>query len=487
MSEFAIAAWISETTRTRSRESSDSLDSCDSTNSDTRSAKRRKGNGTLREDGKVDVTGTLPSPTSSMAGDEARTPRKRSAVESPGSGVEEEEPTPRGKVSSAATVSAPTQLPPSSWATALSLQQRDYPAAGAATPSSSSASRPSKRSRSPTKSTADLRSANIEVRDFYKHSTPLHASADALLADLKKVAAGLKVVPAIIANAAAREGGNPTHSFYEHQVNKDKYCLSDELAIDEFRQLHRILASAASCREEAQSEAAWNALVHSPLLHHAVESSQCPQVTPFIATTAGIIPALLPRNIYTGHAVGGRLVDFCITIDVDRDAVTDLLATQSEALCSLNQTLYTPLRQRPIAIVAETKTETAPETGENQLAIWTKAWLNRLRMFGNANLTDVPPLPLLRIKGHEWYLLLAWEEAPSPRTDGDDENEFAQLGARKEPKLVLLGDLHIGSTRSILTVYQLVNALRHLTRWADGPFREWYQYSVLGRNSQAPG
>ncbi|KAH7007955.1 uncharacterized protein B0I36DRAFT_80472 [Microdochium trichocladiopsis] len=98
------------------------------------------------------------------------------------------------------------------------------------------------------------------------------------------------------------------HSFHQHQVNKDKYCLSDELAIDEFRQLHRILASAASCREEAQSEAAWNALAHSPLLHHAVESSQCPQVTPFIATTARIIPALLPRNIYTGHAVGGRLV-----------------------------------------------------------------------------------------------------------------------------------------------------------------------------------
>ncbi|KAH7012253.1 uncharacterized protein B0I36DRAFT_340743 [Microdochium trichocladiopsis] len=275
--------------------------------------------------------------------------------------------------------------------------------------------------------------------------------------------------------------------FSQHQVNRNTYCLADELAMDEFRQLQRILAYAASCKRECQSEAAWNTLVHSPLLHHAVETSQCPQVTPFIATTAGIIPALLPRNIYTGNTVSGRLVDFCIAIDVNRCAVTDLLATQSEALCSLNQTMYTPLRERPIAIAAETKIDTAPETGENQLAIWTKAWLNRLRIFGNADLTHVPPLPLLRIKGHEWYLLLAWEEAPSPRTNDNEGNESAQLGAHKEPKLVLLGDLLIGSTRSVLAVYQLVNALRHLARWADGPFREWYQHSVLSRNCQAPG
>ncbi|KAI1735970.1 hypothetical protein F4680DRAFT_433700 [Xylaria scruposa] len=70
---------------------------------------------------------------------------------------------------------------------------------------------------------------------------------------------------------------------------------------------------------------------------------------------------------------------------------------------------------RPIAIAVEAKVETAASTGESQLAIWTKAWLDRMcQLRGFPTNTDPgapPPLPLLRIWGDDWFVLFAYYES----------------------------------------------------------------------------
>lgn len=294
----------------------------------------------------------------------------------------------------------------------------------------------------------------------------------ALLSDIQAATAGISVVPQAVQGEIA---SNPKKTIMDrlspHNMNIS-YHLSDAKAVEELYKLRAIIANAADCKVECQSEAAWNARVHDPLLRLAMETAAVPQIRPFIATTATIIPALLPRNTFTGDLLSSRLVDFCITLESDttqKEAIKQLLSSQPATLRSLNQTMYSPLRFRPIAITVETKTDTAIETGESQLAIWTKAWLNRMKLL-NAN--NVPPLPVLRIKGHDWHLLLAWEEH-------DQEQELEQQQQVKaEPSLVILAEMPIGDTRSILPIYRLVKVLRRLACWADGPFRDWHERTI---------
>lgn len=115
--------------------------------------------------------------------------------------------------------------------------------------------------------------------------------------------------------------------------------------------------------------------------------------------------------------------------------------------------MYQPLRFRPIAIAVETKLETAAGTGANQLAIWTKAWLNRLKSL--APTRRPPPLPLLRNVGHSWFLPLAWVEESTSALDAmDDDDE------RGESSLIIAGDIPLGDTRSIVGTYKILATIR---------------------------
>ncbi|KAI1394965.1 hypothetical protein F4819DRAFT_492948 [Hypoxylon fuscum] len=385
---------------------------------------------------------------------------------------------------------ATPQLTRPSWAGALragaatdiSLTRLELRRPTSSLPDSSHSS-PSKRSRSPAKTTTDLQFANIELRAFSEHPPPDCAHIQELLSDIQAATAGISVVPhAVQAEIASNPKKTILDRLSPHNINVS-YHLSDAKAVEELHQLRSIIADAADCKVECQSEAAWNARVHDPLLRLSMETAALPRVRPFIATTATIIPALLPRNAFTGDPLSSRLVDFCIALESDtahKETIKQLLASQPAALRSLNQTMYSPLRFRPIAIAVETKTDTATETGESQLAIWTKAWLNRMKLLGAKN---IPPLPVLRIKGHDWFLLLAWEEHEQEHEHGQEQDQEQDRDRDREqqdaePSLIILAEMPIGDTRSILPLYRLINVLRRLARWADGPFRDWHESTV---------
>lgn len=122
-------------------------------------------------------------------------------------------------------------------------------------------------------------------------------------------------------------------------------------------------------------------------------------------------------------------------------------------LQTVNQTLYSPLRTRPIAVSIEAKSQAPHTTGRSQLAIWTYAWFARVTQVApNAH---IPALPLLRIVGHDWYVLWAWKNSEDPL------------------RMTLTSDLAFGHTRSFHGVYKILAMLRRLAKWVEEVFQPW--------------
>jgi len=103
------------------------------------------------------------------------------------------------------------------------------------------------------------------------------------------------------------------------------------------------------------------------------------------------------------------MVDYAIHLcpDAELDAsIRQKLQPEPAKSQSINQTMYSYLRQRPIAISIETKTADAAEsTARVQLAIWVAAHFARLRKLSPSKM--LPTLPLLYVAGSDWFLLFA--------------------------------------------------------------------------------
>lgn len=122
-------------------------------------------------------------------------------------------------------------------------------------------------------------------------------------------------------------------------------------------------------------------------------------------------------------------------------------------LQTINQTLYSPLKKRPIAVSIETKSPASHTTGMSRLAIWTYAWFARVTEVEPG--AHIPALPLLRIVGHDWYVLWAWKHSEAPL------------------RMNLTSDLHFGHTRGFHGVYQILAMLRRLVKWVEEVFQPW--------------
>ncbi|KAI0115522.1 hypothetical protein GGR51DRAFT_503309 [Nemania sp. FL0031] len=329
---------------------------------------------------------------------------------------------------------------------------------------------PRKRSCSPAKTTINVPFAKVEFRVFDVNQIPESPHIDELLKDIQDAAAGVAVVPR---NARTEFSLNTKNAIGNRLRPININSQSQAGTCIDIHDLLAIIEDAAYCRAQCQSGAIWNMRVHSPLLRLAVERTTSFQMRVWPATTATITPEFLPRDVMTGGLPSSPLVDFCIAIESgieEKRIIEQLLASKSDSSCSINQTSYPPLCSRPIAIPVEFKTDDTEEPGEIQLAIWTKAWLIRMKAL---NATDIPYLPLLRIEGHNWFLLLAWEEYTQDRHDGEHEEQH-----RGEPTLVIMSKLPIGGTECLLDVYRLVKVLQRLSTWANGPFRQWHEHVV---------
>lgn len=108
------------------------------------------------------------------------------------------------------------------------------------------------------------------------------------------------------------------------------------------------------------------------------------------------------------------MVDYSINLTPNEkmdNQVRQKLQSQPHDLQTINQTMYGPVRYRPIAISIETKTpNTSEQEARTQLGMWTAAYFNRLRSFMHGDL-KIPTLPQLYSSGSQWALLFACESS----------------------------------------------------------------------------
>ncbi|KAM3426250.1 hypothetical protein NHJ13734_009562 [Beauveria thailandica] len=269
----------------------------------------------------------------------------------------------------------------------------------------------------------------------------------------------------------------------------------------QFDELQEILFTGFECQKLNRSELAVNMLVHGPLLNLALKCHH--YVDGELIQTARISPLFMPPLADIGdsdHArvTGGNMVDLALVLtpaaDGSRalgrspkgnkhDTTADerlLRAIQSHVLHrepletqSVNQTTYSPVMFRPIAISIKTKAEGSAKEGQLQLGIWTSAWHRRMisimskleQSSGGKSSPSLwaattPPkpkpriitLPLILIIGTEWKLLFACDRGGS---------------------LEILGNVSIGGTSTLLGLYTIVAVLHELADWVETTFRQW--------------
>ena len=163
-----------------------------------------------------------------------------------------------------------------------------------------------------------------------------------------------------------------------------------------------------------------------------------------------------------------KMVDMGICIvpsDALQKRIHRHLSTLDASHQSTNQTMMPSLRRNPIAISFEAKTPyTGGQTSDDQSSIWVGAGITRLRQIVNthnkgAPRKELPLLPALSAHGHHLDLV-AFEE---------------QLDRN-----VMYGKLSLGSSYTLLGVFQMINAAEILAEWADGEYTSWLEEEGLG-------
>jgi len=255
-----------------------------------------------------------------------------------------------------------------------------------------------------------------------------------------------------------------------------------DLARVELRALRKIKRTAWKCRERGRSEAAWNTMVHAPLLQLALNRPEYAHVGWEVVTTAQIAKHFVPRmgDFAPTEFADKKMVDLAMVLEPDvsddsegeeeakqqnleqrfrhlAHAIQRVVRSQPYDRQSINQSMYTPLLEWPIGISIETKAVGANEAGRVQLAIWTAAWHERIKdlmMTTGTWSSDTLfiTMPLLLIVEHNWVLSFACDR-------GD--------------RLEVVGEMTLGETASLKGLYTLVAVLRELAVWMQGRFAEW--------------
>jgi hypothetical protein len=199
------------------------------------------------------------------------------------------------------------------------------------------------------------------------------------------------------------------------------------------RDVAKVVRLATECESNEHSEASWNGRVHTYLLDLAFDNETFIGKLGFLdwwdsrsthnaqatltytahSTRARIESDTLPLSC-AGLPIESKMVDLAVYLESDdktNDALRKLAARDPFNSVSWNQTCYSPLQKRPLAISFETKlTGRDWDSAKIQMSIWATAQLNKLERLvaqDGGGLPGLPFLPLVVIQGHEWYFMAA--------------------------------------------------------------------------------
>ncbi|EKG09469.1 hypothetical protein MPH_13489, partial [Macrophomina phaseolina MS6] len=197
-------------------------------------------------------------------------------------------------------------------------------------------------------------------------------------------------------------------------LEHENYAADGRSDFDLRRELVDILdIEAASCEFENDRdyEPAWNEDVHNRVLKVALrpfDAARCRNMCISLSSVSEESD-LIPRHV-SGGALEGKMVDYAMYLEPSpamRERIREMLHSHARmepstgVSSSINQTVYAPLRHRPIAVSIETKTPDGNESSAKaQLAVWAAAQLEHMRRLSPR--MHLPTLPLVLISGVDW-------------------------------------------------------------------------------------
>lgn len=245
-----------------------------------------------------------------------------------------------------------------------------------------------------------------------------------------------------------------------------------------------ILQLAEECHDLSYDEAGWNVEVHHRILESVFREPGSRKGKDglfnfLLATTAHPTPDYLPQYM------PAKMIDFCVYLDLDRDA--RLREAQRELArhtsnSTVNHTDFAPLQLRPIALSIETKKPNKDVDSANlQMGSWhTAQWnflatavrlssqdgrvskspLEQMELVkrAEARLDQLPFLPGVVVQGHKWSLVLS---------------------TREGQKTILWTEREFGTTQSIQDIFKIAAGLRELAAWCRRVYLPWWEESVL--------
>lgn len=163
-----------------------------------------------------------------------------------------------------------------------------------------------------------------------------------------------------------------------------------------------------------------------------------------------------------------KMVDFAITLKFGNDTglmdrTIQYVGSLKQDEQTLNQTFGDALmRCEPIFLNIETKTPFAGgDTSDIQLAVWGGAGLTKIEdLLSKSNRAGlaIPTMPIITIHGHDWHLCSL---------------------QRKGGKTLSKGKIHLGSTATVLGIFQIIKALDTLVTWGNTTYRKWFVSNIL--------
>jgi hypothetical protein len=232
-----------------------------------------------------------------------------------------------------------------------------------------------------------------------------------------------------------------------------------------FPQAEMIVEQARECNDNGDLEAGWDSLVHGPLLLLACHLSRHrANVKTINLTHARSLVRLEPQH----HAVlTDKIVDFGIYLQNSEKLKSAYREIQPEADAQsryFNHTDFEQIARKPLAISIATQPEgLIGSQADLQLGVWAKSHLFRLaelrmRMLSSSDRTIW--LPLLKIVGPVWYLLMA-------------RGDYHKSGGLSSTTVYSRHQL--GDVSTYHGFFQVLSAILELINWAEVCYRPWFE------------
>ena len=335
-------------------------------------------------------------------------------------------------------------------------------------------------SRSPTRRLGDFQFSDMPVdsRAWAKDAIPEELKD--LVKDMEHISVGIGVVPTAVKDRFVGVG-QTVHDFQLAKGETNHRGKEMEIATGGsghtlfWHRASMIEKATMECMVEGYSESAWNSEVYSSILRLALEGLwEAEEVWYADITSARTLnKSPVPWNVATG-AVQSKMVDYAIVIRPSQNFKGDVSQSLHQRIIeklrteggeSINHTAAEHVRFKPIGATIATKEDAVDEDETHvQLATWLTAQYCRLRqLVSKQPKTKLPSFPVLSVQGHRWLLMIAC--------------------IHENNRIDLVKELDLGSTRSMVGVYQVIAAIRRIARWVRDEYRPWFEKEVLGMAS----